>query len=304
MSTIKILTRLLWVLLVLLVLAVLIWRFAFESSYFYYSIGAGVVITGLAAFVIFKFVGKTRTGETVGPAEAGAAEEVETDEPIEGSKITETRASIDVTESVTENGETIPVEDDYTDIPPLVRKRMEGNYQGNVHRLDASEVSANYRRMAGKVSQDIVSDPIRPSIIAASLSSKPVKQREEPALKPESREEETETEAIKAETEDNGGQEPPIPMIEDQSSLTLEEINALVNAVWYRCENPYCKYTTFLTVHHFVDEKDGGSNKLDNLIVLCPYCHDLAHKNEMPENEMREWISREDRFKSKPDWPH
>jgi 5-methylcytosine-specific restriction endonuclease McrA len=304
MSTIKILSRLLWVLLVLLVLAVLIWRFAFESSYFYYSIGAGVIITGLAAFVIFKFVGKEQTREKAETRESGVTDEGGADESVEGSGIAETVPSIDAAESVTENGEVIRVEEDYTDIPPLMRKRMEGNYHGSVHRLDASEVSANYRRMAGKVSQEVVSDPIRPSIIAAAASSKPVKQREEPALKPQSRKEETENNTVIAETGDKGDQEPPIPMIEDQSSLTLEEINELVNAVWYRCENPYCKYTTFLTVHHFVDEKDGGDNKLDNLIVLCPYCHDLAHKNEMPEKEMREWTSREDRFKSKPDWHH
>ncbi len=72
--------------------------------------------------------------------------------------------------------------------------------------------------------------------------------------------------------------EPPIALVEDESTLTEDEKNELVNAVWYRCENPYCKYTNFLSVHHIVDEKDGGTNKLDNLIVLCPYCHDLAHR--------------------------
>jgi hypothetical protein len=99
--------------------------------------------------------------------------------------------------------------------------------------------------------------------------------------------------------------EPPMPLIDDETSLTIEEKNQVVNAVWYRCENPYCKYTRFLGVHHIIEEKAGGTNKLDNLIVLCPYCHDLAHRNEIPENEMRDWISnREDRFKLKPEWPY
>jgi 5-methylcytosine-specific restriction endonuclease McrA len=109
--------------------------------------------------------------------------------------------------------------------------------------------------------------------------------------------------ATPSSVEDKDG--PPVPLIDDQSSLTLNEINTLVNAVWYRCENPYCKYTSFLGVHHIVEEKDGGSNKLDNLIVLCPYCHDLAHRGEIPEKEMRDWISnRAERWKFKPDWKY
>jgi hypothetical protein len=97
----------------------------------------------------------------------------------------------------------------------------------------------------------------------------------------------------------------PIPLIEDPSSLTLDEKNSLVNAIWYRCENPYCKYTSFLSVHHIVEEKVGGTNKLDNLIVLCPYCHDLAHRGEIPETEMRMWIEdRSERWKFKPEWKY
>ena len=98
---------------------------------------------------------------------------------------------------------------------------------------------------------------------------------------------------------------PPIPLIEDQTTLTEDEQNQLVNAVWYRCENPYCKNTRFLSVHHIVDEKDSGTNKLDNLVVLCPYCHDLAHNNEIPEKVLRDWAgTRVNRFKSKLEWPY
>jgi hypothetical protein len=102
-----------------------------------------------------------------------------------------------------------------------------------------------------------------------------------------------------------GLEEPPRPLIEDETSLTEEDKNLLLNAVWYRCENPYCKYSRFLGVHHIIEEKAGGRNRLENLIVLCPYCHDLAHRNEIPEKEMRDWISnREERFKFKPEWPY
>ncbi len=99
--------------------------------------------------------------------------------------------------------------------------------------------------------------------------------------------------------------EDAMPLTGDESSLTAEEKNRLVNAVWYRCENPYCKYTHFLDIHYIVDEKSGGTNTLDNLIVLCPYCHNLAHKQEIPEYKMREWIAnREERFRFHIDWPY
>jgi hypothetical protein len=99
--------------------------------------------------------------------------------------------------------------------------------------------------------------------------------------------------------------EAPMPLIVDESILKDEDKNQLENAAWYRCENPYCKYTHFLEVHHIVDEKDGGNNKLENLIVLCPYCHELVHKGEVPEKEMRDWIgNRDDRFRAKLVWPY
>jgi len=110
-----------------------------------------------------------------------------------------------------------------------------------------------------------------------------------------------------SQTQVEGGlsEESPVPLIDDQSSLTLDEENTLVNAIWYRCENPYCKYTSFLRVHHIVEENEGGNNKLDNLIVLCPYCHDLAHRGEIPEKEMHLWIDdRSDRWKFKPQWKY
>jgi hypothetical protein len=99
--------------------------------------------------------------------------------------------------------------------------------------------------------------------------------------------------------------EPPMPLIEDNTGLTVEETNLLVNAVWCRCENPFCKYTRFLGVHQITNEESGRTNTLNNLIVLCPNCHDLAHKKEIPEEKMHDWINnREERFKFKMDWPY
>jgi hypothetical protein len=151
-------------------------------------------------------------------------------------------------------------------------------------RPDSDEVVARYKRMTAQTSGREMIRPI-------------------PPVAPD------ETEELSAEgfeeREDDGSGEPPKPLIEDETTLTEDYKNLLLNAVWYRCENPYCKYSRFPGVHHIVEEKDGGNNRLENLIVLCPFCHDLAHSNGIPEKEMRGWISnREERFKFKPDWPY
>ncbi len=95
------------------------------------------------------------------------------------------------------------------------------------------------------------------------------------------------------------------PMVAELSSLPEEAKNALMNAIWYRCENPYCNYTQFLDVHHIVSEVEGGTNRLDNLIVLCPRCHLAADNHEIPMAELRYWVrERDKRFKSELDWPY
>jgi hypothetical protein len=95
------------------------------------------------------------------------------------------------------------------------------------------------------------------------------------------------------------------PMVAELSSLPEDAKNKLMNAVWYRCENPYCNYTQFLDVHHLVSEAEGGTNKLDNLLVLCSKCHAAADNHEIPEEELRSWIKeRTERFKTDLDWPY
>ena len=47
----------------------------------------------------------------------------------------------------------------------------------------------------------------------------------------------------------------------------------------YECQN--CgKKTGTLEVHHLLPSSRGGSDKLENLITLCPDCHHLAHSSE------------------------
>ncbi len=91
------------------------------------------------------------------------------------------------------------------------------------------------------------------------------------------------------------------PIVE-YSTLAEDAKLQLMNAVWYRCENPNCNHTEFLDVHHIVDD---GSNDLNNLIVLCPRCHAAAHNNEITEEALQSWlVERAKRFKTDLDWPY
>jgi hypothetical protein len=312
MSIINKIPRALRVLLVMVVLAVLVWQFAFDTAYFYYALGAAVLLTALTIFAVFRRArasgvaaaemprqkqAKTKNEEEEGGTEA-ADERVENEvedtaslEPLDSAR--------DVSGEPAEASDSIAVEADYTDIPPSLRDKMPGDFRSNSAKADAADVAARYRQMARTISSGEEAY-IRPSVKAAATSQQSARPVEAEKSQPGS--ELLETESPAAAAAETG--EPPIPLIEDESVLTPEETNELVNAVWYRCENPYCKYTSFLTVHHIIEEKDGGSNALINLIVLCPYCHSLAHRKEIPEEEMREWINREDRFRFKPEWQY
>ncbi len=95
------------------------------------------------------------------------------------------------------------------------------------------------------------------------------------------------------------------PAVSELSSLPENAKNKLMNAVWYRCENPGCNYTQFLDVHHILSEVEGGTNRPDNLIVLCSKCHTAAVNGEISVEELQSWIqTRTERFRTDLDWPY
>lgn len=120
--------------------------------------------------------------------------------------------------------------------------------------------------------------------------------------------------AMEANEPSEASSEPPVatqetsevmsPVVSDISSLPESAKWDLMNAVWYRCENPYCNYTQFLDVHHIVSEVEGGSNALSNLIVLCPRCHAAAHNNEIPLAVLRAWVEKRGEFQFDLNWPY
>ena len=295
------------VVIIIAIMAFIIWRFT-AGLYLIPSIIIAALITAGVVFLFFR------------PSKAGTARFKEmqisnNSQSTAGGKLLSTDSD-NASETIDPDSDRISIDSDATDIPPRTRGRREHLDKSlrSVKPLevkpDGTEVAARYIRMSktsegnAGVSSPLparapVSHPPSPAPAANSSNSEP-EAADSAVLNVKVEVSEPPGTTISPEPEDGGS---PMPLIEENSSLTEDENNELVNAVWCRCENPYCKYTRFLSVHHLVEEKDGGTNKLDNLVVLCPYCHDLAHRNEIPDKEMRDWISnREERFKFKPNW--
>ena len=57
----------------------------------------------------------------------------------------------------------------------------------------------------------------------------------------------------------------------------------------FKCGNPACRSILTLDIHHIVQVSDNGENKPDNLIALCPNCHALHHRGEIPIESIRAW---------------
>jgi len=57
----------------------------------------------------------------------------------------------------------------------------------------------------------------------------------------------------------------------------------------YKCGNPICRTIITLDIHHLELVSEGGDNSSDNLLPLCPNCHALHHKGEIPIESLRAW---------------
>jgi len=80
---------------------------------------------------------------------------------------------------------------------------------------------------------------------------------------------------------------------------TEEGKSMLKRAVGWKCENPTCRNANYplLEVHHIIPKtEEGSSNKLSNLVVLCPNCHGLAGKSIPSREEQKRWATRPNRF--------
>ncbi len=57
----------------------------------------------------------------------------------------------------------------------------------------------------------------------------------------------------------------------------------------YRCAVPTCRTILALDLHHIDHVSEGGANTLENLIALCPTCHRLYHRGDIPREAIRVW---------------
>jgi len=81
--------------------------------------------------------------------------------------------------------------------------------------------------------------------------------------------------------------------------LGSEERATLIEAVGGKCENPHCRtrYHQNLQIHHIVPRNHPRStNKLENLLVLCPNCHSNAGNNQPGRNRQQLWARNRYRF--------
>ncbi len=57
----------------------------------------------------------------------------------------------------------------------------------------------------------------------------------------------------------------------------------------YMCANPACRNIIIMEIHHIVWVKEGGGDEPSNLLALCPNCHALHTKGEIPQAAIRHW---------------
>lgn len=57
----------------------------------------------------------------------------------------------------------------------------------------------------------------------------------------------------------------------------------------YKCGNPACHSILTLDIHHLQRVADDGKEGADNLLPLCPNCHALHHRGEIPAESVRAW---------------
>jgi hypothetical protein len=59
----------------------------------------------------------------------------------------------------------------------------------------------------------------------------------------------------------------------------------------YRCAVPTCRGILAIDIHHIVEVAEGGGNKAENLLALCPTCHALFHRGEIARDSIYAWKS-------------
>jgi hypothetical protein len=57
----------------------------------------------------------------------------------------------------------------------------------------------------------------------------------------------------------------------------------------YRCATPNCRTILAIDLHHLIWVSEGGPDDASNLLALCPTCHALHHRGEIPHEALTFW---------------
>ena len=74
-----------------------------------------------------------------------------------------------------------------------------------------------------------------------------------------------------------------------RKAVPLDIKKQVLHEAGYQCSNPVCRTILTLDIHHIDYVSDGGENTADNLLALCPNCHSLHHKKQIPIESLRTW---------------
>lgn len=80
--------------------------------------------------------------------------------------------------------------------------------------------------------------------------------------------------------------------------MSQREKESLINKVGTRCCYPNCSQSVGLEVHHIIPRSQGGTNKENNLIVLCPNHHHLADRGAIPRDRLKLYCVAKLKFES------
>lgn len=64
---------------------------------------------------------------------------------------------------------------------------------------------------------------------------------------------------------------------------------AVLTEASYRCAVPTCRMILAIDLHHLVWVSEGGPDDAANLLALCPTCHALHHRGEIPRDALLIW---------------
>jgi hypothetical protein len=77
-------------------------------------------------------------------------------------------------------------------------------------------------------------------------------------------------------------------MAQDRRAVPASVQREVLAEAGHMCANPRCR-ALILELHHIAWVKDGGGNEASNLVALCPNCHALHTRGDIPGSTIELW---------------